>query len=202
MLKKTLAMAAIGITASSLSICAFADEGQILHIGPTFGFQLGYACMKYRNGDFAKVPGTNIDNKRFAGRLYGGYSFTDHLGLQLGYTYFGAPTLHEPPSGLKEDFTQQGIDLSGILSLTFDYGLGFYLKAGDTVIHRSEFSSNQFFVGHKSSNKNALLYGFGLTYDFDPAWSFEIAWTQITSSGDLPRTDFYTAGLNYRIGVH
>lgn len=168
---------------------------------PYIGIQAGISSMDYNSNEWSKTIRSSVDDNEFAGRVYGGYAFTDYLGAQLGYTYYGTVEFRDKATSLKEDFTQQGLDLSGIASLSFNYGLGGYLKAGVTWIKRGGLTENHYFENHNENVKFTSLLGGGVTYALSENMMGDLSWTRISGNGDLPKTDFFALGLTYKFNM-
>lgn len=164
----------------------------------SMGGQLGFASHNYNSSYLISNGSGSVDNNKFAGRVYGGIDFGEYLGLQLGYSYLGKPNFKQN-SGAQENFSQTGLDLSGLMSIKFD-SVGIYIKAGLEWMHRGSVPSNDQFIGHGSNNKLPLLTGLGVNYSFTNNLSTDVSWTRVFSSGDLPRTDFYALGFKYKFG--
>jgi len=194
MLKKILLGSIVAIGLGSIANEACADAS-----APYIGGQLGIASHNYKTGDLVKNGNGSVDNNFLAGRIYGGYDFDEHLGLQLGYTYFGKPNF-KSTSGSEESFSQYGLDLSGLFSINFNPSLGAFIKGGLVWIHRGSAANNATFNGLNSNSKLSFLGGLGLTYAFTNNLSTDLSWTHILSCGDLPKTDFFALGLKYRFG--
>jgi hypothetical protein len=196
MLKKILSVITLSL---GLTTVAFADEGSIvISSGPYLGAEIGAAVMNYKSEDYVKSHDSKVERSKLAGRGYAGYAFGQHLGMELGYTYYGQPTFKDNTTGVKENFTQYGVDLVGVANLTFDYGFGFYGKIGPTWVYRSAMTTNTIFAGQDANGKLTWLAGLGATYSFTPHLAANLGWARVFSNGDLPKTDLYTAGFIFR----
>ncbi|MFA6408895.1 MAG: outer membrane beta-barrel protein [Gammaproteobacteria bacterium] len=170
------------------------------YAGYNIGIQGGMSSLGYYTTDVVKSGSGSVKSNKAFGRIYGGYDFTENLGLQLGYAYYGKPEFTSS-SGLKQSFTQQGVDLSGLVSLHFAHNFGFYLKGGTTWVFRSSVPDSTYFKAKASSSKLALLLGLGATYDFTKSLTADLSATRIFNNGNLPKMDLYGIGLTYRFGL-
>lgn len=169
------------------------------YAGYNIGVQGGMSSLGYYTTDAVKSGSGSVDSNKAFARIYGGYDFTENLGLQLGYAYYGKPEFNS--SGVKQSFAQQGVDLSGLVSLHFAHNFGFYLKGGTAWVFRGSVPESAYFKGRESSSKLALLLGVGATYDITKSLSADLSATRLFNNGNLPKMDLYGIGLTYRFGL-
>jgi hypothetical protein len=166
---------------------------------PYIGFQVGHVNMDYSGSKYTTTD--SVDSKKYGGRAYVGYSFTETLAGEVGYMYLGSPSFKHF-TGNEQSFIQQGIDADIKVSVPLNFGLGFYVKGGGAWIHRGKMDScSGFFVAKDSDSKVSLLAGMGATFNLAPAWGFEAFFTRMFESGSLPKTDFYGLGLILKMGM-
>jgi hypothetical protein len=193
MLKKILIGCALIVCAN---FAAFANGDK--PCGPFLGGQFGIAATDYKASEWILVPSGKAYHNKFGGRLYFGYAYDENLATEIGYTYYNNPSFLAKLTGAKADFSQQGVDLTARASIPFRHGLGAYLKAGGTWIYRGALNSGTTFLTRDSSNKFAFLGGGALTFSFLTHWMMDLSVTRIFKNGDLPNTDLYALGLNYK----
>lgn len=188
---------AVGVLLLVASSVALADENSGLYLG----VQGGVADSHYSNSDYTLLRNT-VDSTKFAGRVYGGYAFSEFLALEAGYDYLGRPNLNDRITGSKQDFLQQGVDVVGKATLPLDYGFGFYVKAGGIWVHRGPVNSQGgLFIQRDSSSKISLLGGAGVSYAFGQPVAIDLSWTKSMSNNSLPKMDLYMVGLIYKFAM-
>jgi hypothetical protein len=169
--------------------------------GIYFGGQAGMSNMHY--GSQYMIPGNSVDNEKFAARGFLGYAFSQFIGLELGYDYYGYPNFKAADgSGNAQNFLEQGVDLVAKASLPLDYGFGFYIKGGLDWVHRGALHSNKgTFADKDTDNKIVPVGGFGINYWFAPNIALDLGWTKTMTIGDLPTIDFFSLGIIYKINI-
>lgn len=201
--KLLLAAAAVfGLTSATVTSAIFASSTFPASIisGKSFyvGAQLGKSSLGY-SGTSYTLPRNSVDDQPWGTRIYAGYSFTDLLAAEMGYGYYGKAEFKDNATGNKQSMLQQGIDLTGKVTIPLDFGFGFYIKAGGIWLHRDALESRSNFFASKSSDSSlAFLGGLGVSYNFNPTWSMDLSWTGTMRNGDLPRMYFYGLGVTYR----
>ena len=169
--------------------------------GIYFGGQLGMTNLHY--GPSSGYLGTNntVDNKKFAGRAHVGYAFSQFIGTELGYDYYGYPNFKNT-DGNTQNFLQQGLDLVVKASLPLDYGFGFYLRGGAAWVHRGALHSNNgTFVNKDSNNTITPVGALGVNYWFAPNIALDLSWTKTMTVSNLPTIDFIGLGFVYKINI-
>lgn len=123
-------------------------------------------------------PGTTLDDKGTSFRIFGGYQFNKHFGVELGYSDLGEAKGNEPGFGAFA-FEAKAWDLVavGTLPLANSFSLigklGFY--KGDI-----DFSGG----GESLSESNTdLTYAIGAQYDFNKNLGVRAEWQQYKSMG-------------------
>jgi OOP family OmpA-OmpF porin len=169
------------------------------NIGIYFGGQLGMSNMHY--GSKYTIPGNTVENNKLAGRIYLGYIFSQFISAELAYDYYGRPKF-KAVDGNTQDILQHGGDLIIKGTLPLDYGFGLYAKGGAALIHRSALHSNRrTFAEKEEDTKVTPVGGIGVNYWFAPNIALDLSWTKTMTIGDLPTTDFFLLGINYKINL-
>jgi len=198
MYKNTLILAT---TICALAVSnAFADDSSFSK-GAYIGAQMGESKMNYADTSYTRnSTGSNndVDDKKGAMRIFGGYNFTQYLAGELGYGYYGRPEFQHP-SGNTQDLVQQGVDGDLRINIPLNYGLGIYGKGGLMWVHRGALESRGgTFADKDASSKITTLGGVGLSYDVNQKWGADLSWTRTQENGDLPKMDFYAFGITYK----
>jgi hypothetical protein len=188
------------LIAAAISMTVYAEDFDFPAVQSSryyVGGQVGLGSWDYNTSYGLKGNNGNVDNHLIAGRIYAGQNFTDHLGAEVGLFLPTKISFRDNNLGIKEDFFQYGIDISGIANLSFDYGFGAYLKAGGTMVYRGSMRDNQYFYGHNSTYRLAFLGGAGVTYAFADGLIGDIGLMKIFSDTNVVSTNFYSLGLTY-----
>ncbi|MCL5260979.1 MAG: outer membrane beta-barrel protein [Gammaproteobacteria bacterium] len=182
-----------------LSATAFADDPLTsTGSGVFIGGQLGMSDMHY-SGTVYLLPTNDVESRKFAGRFYAGYSFTDFIAAELGYGYYGSPVIKDKATGNTQDFIQQGLDLLCKISIPLDYGFSFYLKGGANLVHRGALTNRGgLFTDQNAHYKVAPEATIGAAYFFIPNMGLDISASRTFKNGSLPNMDFFALGFIYK----
>lgn len=195
---------------SIVTICfintVFADDDSGITNSPKKGFylggQFGKTDQNYSGDIDYLLPTNTVDDKKFGARGYAGYSFNEFLSLEAGYDYFGSVKFSSEPKCYDQEMLVQAGDLLAKGSIPLDYGFGIYLKVGGIWVHRASLESYNHLFVDKPANWTLTVDGaVGISYNFDPAWSIDVAWNKSMKRLDLPSIDFYTIGLRYAFNM-
>lgn len=141
---------ALGVAAASLA--AFGAAAHAAEPGAYMGASTGvskFSVDKNSNGNTDTVPNWG---------LYGGYNFSKHLGVEVGYQDLGRAKIDGHGSGSSAHTRALGIDLVGYvpvaqkLDLYGKLGLAHYAREVDGA------------VGSETKNGAGLKYGLGAQY--------------------------------------
>ncbi|PJG59280.1 OmpA family protein [Aeromonas cavernicola] len=137
------------ITPALISLIIAATSSSVLAVDDWYtGLGGGWVYANNVND----VQGVTFDKETIALDLFGGYRFTDHYALELGYLYAG----QGGENG--SDFKAQGAVLSGIARLPLDKFFSVYAEGG-AYLHHVNVNANA--TSH-SGNGVAPLVGIGL----------------------------------------
>jgi hypothetical protein len=205
-IKKFSCICLLSIASFCFSAITLADDDIGITNAPKSGFyiggQFGKSDLNYSGDTDYLLPVNSVDDKPLGGRGYIGYSFNEFLSLEAGYSYFGSATFTHNPTGNKQDMLTQAGDLLAKGSIPLDFGFGVYLKVGGIWVHRDDLESRSNFFADKPANWTLTVDGaVGLSYNFNPAWSADVAWNKSMKRLDLPSIDFYTIGLRYAFNM-
>ena len=246
MSKKYLVVASVLASGAIVSGIALADTSAAsTYCKPGFyaGIQAGRGDTYYQTNDvlngvlagyYSNFGGyslnssvaSNVDDTAAAGRIFGGYQFNPYFAAEMGYTQFGKTSYfavpYNPANGnndivYKGEVTQRAFDLSGKLTMPFEYGFGAYLKAGAAVITADQdvtaYAGSGTSGAAPLNNANAPIfttftksyqavvpvYGAGLDYTIpETGFDIDISYTQTGSTGGIPKTSLAALGVNYK----
>lgn len=199
------------LTTCSLNNIAFADDiggneytdanNKNGDSGIYLGAQFGMSKMHYSASSGYLNTNNTVDDNKLAGRGYIGYAFSQFIGTELGYDYYGYPNFKNT-NGNTQNFLQQGFDLVAKASLPLDYGFGFYIKGGLAWVHRGALHNNANTFAEKDSNSKITPIGaLGINYWFAPNIALDLSWTKTMTVSNLPTVDFISFGITYKINI-
>lgn len=137
--------------------------------------------------------------------FFGGYQFSPHIAVELGYTDLGAAeyrstgTVNPPgpiavaPAGVAVDIETTGFTLSGIGSIPLGsvvdlHGeLGFFFAETELAVDARIGSSTGREVD--KLNSNGVYYAIGAGFHFGEHWSMSLDWTRYDNVGDEDEDD-------------
>lgn len=210
-LNKKLAMSVI----FAASVAAVASANAAVD-GAYLGGTLGYGSVHQNNNEIPYANSSKTTGP--AGRVFGGYQFTQNFAVELGYSKFTNATskLNISNSAFsytaKSSISTSAVDLVGkaILPLQncFDvYGKAgvAYLSATDTVTQTFSvpgFGSGSF-KDHDSAHHLYPTFGAGVDYNITKNLVADVSWSHIQkvgSSHELKNTDLFGVGVSYHFG--
>lgn len=147
------------------------------------------------------TAGLTCDDSDTAFKIFGGYSFTQNIALELGYVDLGKATLSGP--GGKDEIKATAFDLTGVFSWPFsNSGFSVFGRAG-LYSGKLELSG----VDHGSKTTTDLTYGLGAGYDFNRNLGLRAEWQRYSKmkvrndangAEDDGDVDALTIGVLYR----
>jgi hypothetical protein len=191
--KKFLSTIGSGILLLTTNSIVLADD---YNAGPYVGAQVGYGNTNWDN-----LTGVDVHEKDigFASRLFAGYDFLPHVGVEAGYTYF-SPTQIKRNGWNIADIDTYAFDVLAKLKTRFSNNVGAYIKAGPGYLH-----SNGAPIADNVSHLD-LVYGIGLDYPLAPNFLVDVSWTRHNGYGKLdsnyqPNADLYAVGIVYKFNA-
>jgi len=129
------------------------------------GFYIGATIGQSKVKDFCGGIGVSCEDTDTALRLLGGYQFSKHFALELGYSQFGEASISSGGLFAKVESTAWEVVAVGMLPVADRFSI--YGKIG---MYRadSDFSTNIVLPGIPqalSESNNDLTFGFGLQFD-------------------------------------
>lgn len=205
MLKKKNVIALATVASLFIGVAANAAVN-----GPYIGGTIGWGDT--HQGGFADVgPGIGSSSKDtgLAGRIDGGYLFTENFAAELGYTRFHNSTAKAYSSAFATNGTikEDAFDLVGkaILPLSDCFNLygklgAAYLRANGTVTGSSAGTAVRV---SENAHKVYPTFGLGAGYNINKNITADVSWNRIQKVGNnnnLPSTDLVGVGLSYNFG--
>lgn len=204
-----------------VSAAAFALNANAECAGPYVGGQLGWGTIHQSGFDsITAVPGglgtvsNSSTDSGLAGRVFGGYQFTQNFAAEMGYTKFKNMTAKmvatdalNNSATFKSTVKTDAIDLVGKFILPLQNGFQIYAKAGAAYLH--EQASNEIPTtvvttkAPKSQHKVLPTFGVGAGYELAKNLVADVSWNRIQkvgNSSNLNSTDFVGVGLTYNFG--
>lgn len=217
--KKTVSLVIASLLSLGLAASANASCGGI-YVGGDIGWS------DVHQGNFAALSTTALttassksnSDTGLAGRVFGGYQFTQNLAAEMGYTRFHNATskssvtnigITQSTNGtIKED----AVDLVGKAILPLQNGFSLYGKLGvaylrgenTTKVTTSVPGNGSTTVSVKQNAHKVLpTFGVGAGYDITQNLTADVSYMRIQKTGNssnLKSTDFVGAGLTYSFG--
>jgi OOP family OmpA-OmpF porin len=151
---------------------AFAENAYI-------GAGVGQSSMQ--SPDNALLGG-NVDDTDTAWKVYGGYLFNRHVGLELGYVDFG--TFKSSSALTSDEWKAKAFDLSllGVLPVGDQFSV--FGKAGAAHWNVDDHFSVGGLSASPSADGNDWSYGVGAQYDFTRNVGGRLEWQRFKNVGD------------------
>lgn len=176
--RKTAVVAALASAAMGAAGAAHAQQGlQARSTSPDLGWYggLGLGNAKF---DGACNAATSCDDKDSAWKLFGGYNFSNTLGVELGYHDLGSFTASSPTFAANGNVT--GIELSGVGRLPINQQFSLFGKIGGFRWDRDVSLTG---VGTGSATGTDWTWGLGASYAFTPRVAGRLEWQQFRDVG-------------------
>jgi OOP family OmpA-OmpF porin len=189
-MKTAISIALIGLAATVSTGAAAQDMGGYV------GASVGQAKAKSFCDGFV---GSGCDDKDTAWKVFGGYNFHRHFGVELGYTDLGDATATVGATTFK--FETKGIELTAVGIWPINERFSLFGKAG---VYRWDLdvSATAGLVDIDENGTN-FTYGFGLHYYFRPNIAIRAEWQKYKHVGESSTTgrsdlNMISAGVVFR----
>lgn len=196
------------LTLAMLSGLLITTGAQAAGEGAYVGGELGYGNI-YQPKASAGLSSSGKSGG-IAGRIFGGYQFSDYFGTELGFTKFSNATIKFTQGTLTGNGTIKSYAVDAVLKgiVPFQNGFNLFGKLGAAYLDES---SNNVTVtgaggvsgtGSGSTDKVLPTFGLGAGYDINQNFTTDLSWLRIQATGNtnLQSTDLITAGLIYNFG--
>jgi len=178
---RNAALALAGAAALTLPSIGMAQSMSGPDSGWLVGGSVGQSKIK------VDCSGLSCDDTDTAFRIFGGYNFNKHFGVELGYADLGKVTFTGviPPLGtVNGDITAKAFDLMAVGTLPIGDKFGVYGKLG---MYRadSDFHATSSVAGTASASdtNTDITYAIGAQYNFNKNLGIRAEWQQYKKVG-------------------
>lgn len=198
---------------TSIAGLLFATSAAAAVDGVYLGGQLGYGNIYQPTLSFTSATD---GNGGLAGRVYGGYQFTQYVAAELGYTKFSRTRLNFTDVtsintySSKNSVQTYALDLVAKGTLPLQNGFNVFGKLGLAFLNEYVGDTVLFSNNGPTTQENAYVshefvlptFGLGAGYDFTKNLSTDVTWMRIQSvnTPNIDSTDTVTLGLSYHFG--
>jgi OOP family OmpA-OmpF porin len=195
-----ISVAALGVPSISMAQSTM-DSMKRSMTGPDSGWSVGASFGQSKiDCSTGGVAGVSCDDTDTAFRIFGGYQFNKHFGVELGYADLGSATISG--AGITASVEAKAWDLVAVGRLPISEQFSVFGKLG---MYRadSDLSSNTPLIGSASDTNTDITYGIGLQYDFNKNFGLRAEWQQYKkvgsdSTGGDGDVDVMSIGVVYR----
>jgi len=197
---KTGAMAAVVGAAAALAFPTAGMAQGFSMTGPDSGWfvggSIGQSKVDIDTSTFA--PGATADDKDTSFRVFGGYQFNKHFGVELGYATLGEATVNEP--GVVSTFEAKAFDLVAVGTLPINEQFSVFGKLG---MYKGDLDASDTTGASLSESSTDMTYGIGVQYNFNKNLGIRAEWQQYKALGNKDTigesdVDVMSIGVVYR----
>lgn len=179
--------------------------------GPYLGFGLGRTSYDLSVSDYddGNVSNGSVDTSDTGYKIFGGYRFTPNVGVEVYFADLGDTSFRGQASGVTEDHwcfgnvsSEVNVDgfgaaLLGMVPAGRDFNVygKFGIYSWDLVAHESD-SCGRF---RDSASDTELMYGLGVSYQFNFQTSVQLEWERYTDILNDFDVDFLSLGLSFAL---
>lgn len=153
-------------------------------------FYAGFALGETKVSDWCNRTPRHCDDSDVGLKLFGGFQFTAHWGIEASYVDFGQITLSEAQNGTPGFRAEvRGFTLSGMGILPLSKKLDFFARAG---LFRWEVELARFgTLATQTLKRDGTDFTFGIGFAFllTQAVQLRLEWEQFTNIGDQNTSD-------------
>jgi len=164
--------------------------------GPYVGAALGRTSFSAKG---LNLPKTGSDESAQASKVYGGYRFSDKLGVEAGYVRLGSlsetltvganpVTQHASARSLYVAATSR-LPLSTDFALTGKAGISFGKASGTNMLPAS---------ADMSGSKRSLMWGVGAEYNINQSVALTADFDHFGQVSDKVRANLFSVGARYK----
>jgi OmpA-OmpF porin, OOP family len=197
---KNAALGLISVAALSVPSISMAQStmSTVMNKGSDAGWFVGGSVGQSKSDCGTSIAGSSCDDSDTALRIFGGYQWNRHIGLEVGYATLGE--VKASVGALSATAEAKAFDLMAVGTLPVAEKFNVFGKLGwfkaDTDV-----SSNFGVSGSDSSS--GLTYAVGAGYDFNKNFGLRLEWQRYTdvggnNSGGETDVDVMSIGVVYR----
>lgn len=164
--------------------------------GPYVGAALGRTSFSAKN---LGLPKTGSDESAQASKVYGGYRFSDRLGVEAGYVRLGnaVETLTVGNNAVSQTVKARSLyvaatsrlPLSSDFALTGKAGVSFGRASGSNVLP---------VAADMTGSKRSFMWGIGAEYQLTNALALTADFDHFGQVSNKMRANLFSAGVRYR----
>lgn len=164
--------------------------------GPYVGAALGRTSFSAKN---LGLPKTGSDESAQASKVYGGYRFSDRLGVEAGYVRLGnaVETLTVGNNAVSQTVKARSLyvaatsrlPLSSDFALTGKAGVSFGKASGSNVLP---------VAADMTGSKRSFMWGIGAEYQLTNALALTADFDHFGQVSNKMRANLFSAGVRYR----
>lgn len=137
-------------------------------------------------------PGFSVDGDDSGFKIFGGYQFTKHWGLEAGYLDAGKASITGP--GGSADVSVTALTFAGTGTLPLGENFSLLGKVGLWMWDTG--CNGAICVSSASDSDTDLYFGLGVRYSFSKSWAIQAEWEQFETSADS--VTLTSVGLRYK----
>ncbi len=158
------------------------------------GTTRGYVAGSLGRAEFDAFCQFNCDDPDISGKVVTGGSWSDIIGLEVGYIYFGSANRNGG------DTDAQGVNLSLVGNLPIGDVFNVFAKVGTTYGWTDVSAAPGFGFASGTDNGFGLSYGLGVGFDLNRNWTVIGEWEEhrLKFVGSRDEISLLSVGVKYR----
>lgn len=158
------------------------------------GTTRGYVAANIGRAEFDTSCAFNCDDPDISGKFVTGGSWSQVIGIELGYIYFGSATRNGG------DTDAQGVNLSLVGNLPIGDVFNVFAKVGTTYGWTDVSAAPGFGFASGSDSGFGLSYGAGVGFDLNRNWTLLAEWEQhrLKFVSGRDEVSLLSVGVKYR----
>lgn len=137
-------------------------------------------------------PGFSVDGDDSGYKIFGGFQFNKHLGVEAGYLDAGNASVTGP--GGSASLSVTALTLAGTGTLPLGQNFALLGKVGLWMWDTG--CSGAICVSSYDDSSTDLFYGVGARFNFNRNWSMQVEWEQFETSSDA--VTLTSLGVRYK----
>ena len=189
------------ITVAGVLLSWFLCNAALAQREPT-PFYVGASAGRTNAPQYCKDVAGNCDHMSSALKVFGGYQFTRHFGIEIGYTQTGKVSTGGTVSAASTSTRMRATDLVGVGTMNLTESLSAYGKLGGYLPTTETFTATAAGIRHDSNRRGGGTFGVGTALDLSRTIALRAEWQRYLQTGGAPvnttDVDFFTLGFLYR----